>query len=250
MERRVIKLNEVRASESGKERRLTGYAARYGVLSKVLPGPSGNFRERIAAGAFDGILATKPDVVMTLNHDQNLILGRTGSGTLQLSADDKGLAYDCLLPNTTAGRDAYESVKRGDLNGCSFAFADVVDELSEEDEPPYRIGNNIPPGYIGKAQRFIVRTIKAFRKLFDVSVVTDPAYAGTSVDARNLVAAEVRSRFESFTQPRTRSLEDRLAEEYGELYVANLHRAIQAGTYISLREAKAIARRRNIIDLL
>jgi hypothetical protein len=45
-----------------------------------------------------------------------------GPGTLTLRGDNKGLAFDCLLPNTQAGRDTHESVKRGDLSGASFAF--------------------------------------------------------------------------------------------------------------------------------
>src|SRR5258708_2656131 len=132
MERRNFVAREVRATGADKERRLRGYAARYGVLSNPIPGKLGSFRERILSGAFDDVV--DQDVVMTLNHDQNLILGRTGARTLQLRADDKGLAFDVALPNTSYGRDAYESVKRGDLNGCSFAFSSVDDELTNDAE--------------------------------------------------------------------------------------------------------------------
>src|SRR5260370_21089960 len=186
MERRNFVASEVRATVSDKERRLQGYAARYNTLSNPIPGQSRSFRERILPGAFDGVVDS-PEIVMTLNHNENLILGRTGAGTLALHANDKGLLFDVLLPNTSYGLDAYESVKRGDLNGCSFAFADAVDEWSEEDEPPYSLGQGVM-GHLGKAERFVVRTIKAFKKLFDVSVVTSPAYPGTEITARNLVA--------------------------------------------------------------
>lgn len=173
-------LHETRATESGKERRLTGYAARYGVVSNPIPGgKSGSFRERILPGAFDGVVDS-PDTVMTMNHDQNILLGRVGARTLKLSTDSKGLKFDVLLPNSSWGQNAYEAVKRGDLKGCSFAFADVEDSWDKEDG-------------------FLIRTIKKFRKLFDVAVVTTPAYAGTSISARNLVAAaEIRSRVEAF----------------------------------------------------
>src|SRR5213082_2645903 len=127
MERRTLPAFEVRAG-GDKERRLSGYAARYGILSRELPGNNGTkFRERINRGAFDGVLAEKQDVVMLLQHNVNLPLGRTTSGTLKLRADDKGLAFDCLLPNTSFAKDAYESAKRGDLSGCSFSFANVED---------------------------------------------------------------------------------------------------------------------------
>src|SRR5215472_5921150 len=113
---------EVRAISKGNKRTIAGYAARYCVLS----GDLGGFRERIASGAFKRILATNPDVVCLFNHSDSAVLGRTTAGTLRLSEDTRGLKFECDLPDTTFGRDTYESVKRGDLNGCSFAF--MVDD--------------------------------------------------------------------------------------------------------------------------
>ncbi len=239
MERRTFSAHEVRIGGSDKEKRVVGYAARYEVMSKPLPG----FRERIRKNAFKRILEEKPDVVATFNHDMNVVLGRTTSGTLQLHSDDRGLAFDCLLPNTQGARDLYESIQRGDINGCSFAFnvAPGMDEWSQE--PDYRMEGDKIAGSKG-----LVRTLKDFNQLIDVSIVTSPAYPNTSVDARNIVSAEVRSQFERVSKRCLQSFEDILAEQYGELYVANLKRAIHDGTYISLREAQAIARRRNLLN--
>ena len=67
---------------------IVGYAARYNRLSLDL----GGFREEILPGAFDKILnrqRAKADVVALFNHDSNMVLGRTASGTLELSSDDK-----------------------------------------------------------------------------------------------------------------------------------------------------------------
>lgn len=203
MERRV-NATEVRASGS-KEMRVSGYAARYNSLSNKLGGEKGThtFRERIASGAFNRILKTKPDVVMLLNHDPNYPLGRTSAGTLTLRSDDKGLCFDCLLPNTQAGRDTHESVKRGDLKACSFAFnlGERMDDWTEEEE----IEDEKDLGIRGKAKRAatcIIRTIRDFSSLLDCSVVTYPAYASTSVDARSLISAEVRSHVASFRNGR------------------------------------------------
>lgn len=184
---------EFRAVEKGKEKRLMGYAATYDTLSKPIPGKNGKgeFREKIKRGAFDEVMASKPDVICTLNHDPNLILGRTTSGTLKLSANREGLLFDCLLPNTSYAINLYEAVKRGDMNSCSFAFSDVDDQWSEDSAVDYSSEN-----YASTIKRFILRTISKFRKLIDVSIVTNPAYSGTTVSARNLVAAaEFRSSF-------------------------------------------------------
>ena len=197
MEKR-FQVTEVRAVKNGDKRTITGYAARYNVLSDDL----GGFRERIASGAFKRILDTNPDVVCLFNHSDNAVLGRTTAGTLRLSEDSRGLKFECDLPDTTAGRDTYKSVQPGDLNGCSFAFmvddARMCDykeeEINDEDESMR--------GKLKRAFRTVVRTIRDFANLIDVSVVTHPAYPQTSVDARHLlVGAEVRSRVASLKKP-------------------------------------------------
>ena len=205
MEKRVqLYAGEVRAIKVGDKMRVSGYAARYGVLSKPLPAGNGRtFRERIAKRAFDSVLADPNlDCILTFNHDQDKILGRTTSGTLRLEGDDSGLRFDCDLPNTQAGRDTYESVQRGDLNGASFAFElgqrdEEWNEEEIEDEKDLGLRGRI----VSAVRKWAVRTIKSFRKLHDVSIVTCPAYPGTQVDARNLVSAEVRSYVERATKP-------------------------------------------------
>src|SRR6202171_3083218 len=102
---------EIRSTPKGKS--VSGYAARYGVLS----GNLGGFRERIKRGAFDAVLRSNPDVVALYNHDPNKVLGRTGAGTLRLSTDANGLAFDCDLPNTSYANDLAENLQRGNIKG-------------------------------------------------------------------------------------------------------------------------------------
>jgi len=152
---------------------LTGYAVRYNTLSVDL----GGFRETILPGAFDKVLSRqrgKQDVVALFNHDANQLLGRTSSGTLELSSDDKGLRYSVVLPNTELGRTIAELTARGDLRGSSFAF--TVDAKGEQ----------WTPGEDGKPRR----SIREVSGLYDVSVVTHPAYPSstTSVARRSLEA--------------------------------------------------------------
>jgi HK97 family phage prohead protease len=142
---------------------LSGYAVRYNTTSVDL----GGFRETILPGAFDKVLNRqrgKRDVVALFNHDANQLLGRTSSGTLELSSDDKGLRYSVVLPNTELGRTIGELTARGDLRGSSFAF--TVEQK----------GQSWAPGEDGMPRR----SIREVSGLFDVSVVTHPAYSSSS----------------------------------------------------------------------
>ena len=140
---------------------IVGYAAVYNRLSLDL----GGFREEILPGAFDRILNRqrgKSDVVALFNHDSNIVLGRTSSGTLELSSDDKGLRYVVTPPVSRA--DVLELIQRRDVRGSSFAF--TVDKSGEG----FRQGED------GKA----VRQIREVSGLYDVGPVLVPAYPATS----------------------------------------------------------------------
>ena len=140
---------------------IVGYAAVYNRLSLDL----GGFREEILPGAFDKILSRqrgRQDVVALFNHDSNIVLGRTSSGTLELSSDDKGLRYVVSPPVSRA--DVLELIQRRDVRGSSFAF--TVDKGGEG----FRQGED------GKA----VRQIREVSGLYDVGPVLVPAYPATS----------------------------------------------------------------------
>lgn len=154
---------------------LAGTAISYDCLSQDL----GGFFERVMPGAFADSLKSGADVKCLLNHDSNVVLGRTKSGTLQLQDTPKGLRFRCQLSeNNSQHADVFDSVKRGDLSECSFAFTvpqggDAFDEVTQD------------------GKRFVRRTITK-ANLRDVSVVAYPAYnakGATSVDARTADAA-------------------------------------------------------------
>ena len=137
-------------------RTVTGYAAVYDVLSNDL----GGFRERIAPGAFRTVLDAGADVRCLLNHDPNMVLGRTRAGTLRLSDEQRGLRFECDLPETRT--DLAESVRRGDLDGASFRFEVASDRWDGD-----------------------VRTVQDIRTLHDVSIATHPAYPVASIEMRS-----------------------------------------------------------------
>ncbi len=155
---------------------IEGYAATYNTPTVI----AGEFVELITPGAFARSLREGADVRCLRNHTPNDILGRTKAGTLILREDAKGLFFRCSLPDTGTGRDLYTSIKRGDIDGCSFAF---MVEDQEWDEVKTADGTWMPR-----------RQLKDVT-LMDVSAVTYPQYPGTSLMARATeIPAEIRSK--------------------------------------------------------
>lgn len=152
---------EIRGANN-EPRSLSGYAAIFNSLTDI-----GCFQEQIAEGAFDEALADPNlDVVARFDHDGQP-LGRTANGTLKLTVDNHGLRYDVTPPDTSLGRDILALVKRGDVSSSSFAFS--------------LRSNGDTWDYSGKVP---IRTLRNIN-LHDVSPVTTPAYASTSVQARS-----------------------------------------------------------------
>lgn len=130
------------------------------------------FTERVARKALDQ--ADMSDVRALLNHDPNIVLGRTKSGTLRLKMDDIGLAYEIDIPDTQAGRDLAYSIKRGDISQSSWGFSlngNEDDDWTRDADGEHRVLNRI-------------------RRVWDVSPVTFPANPDTTVAKRSLEAAQ------------------------------------------------------------
>ena len=179
-ELRFFVAQELRAAGSDKAPKIEGYAATFGTVANI-----GSFKEQIQKGAFTRTLADESqDVVALFNHDDNLLLGRKSAGTLTLEQDNKGLRFSCTLPDTTAARDTYANLKAGNLRECSFGFY--------VNGPDGESWSTLPDG---TALRTLLDVV-----LFDVSVVTSPAYSGTSAAARNVVADDIEARMASATR--------------------------------------------------
>lgn len=154
--------------------KVRGYAAKFGVMSENLGTEKYQFRETIEPGAFNDVL--KDDVRALFNHDPNFILARSkaGVGTLSIGTDETGLYYEFTPPDTQAGRDLVESLKRGDVDQSSFSFS-----ISKE-------GQVWETKQVGDGPEITVRTIKRVSRLYDVSPVTYPAYPDATVALRSL----------------------------------------------------------------
>ena len=108
----------------------------------------------------------------------SLILGRTSSGTMKLSVDKIGLRYDITLADTNIANDVREHIKRGDINGSSFAFIPTEEKWITTDDTEIREIHKI--------------------RLFDSGPVSLPAYKGTTTSVRSVEedAAEAKESYD------------------------------------------------------
>lgn len=163
IEQRIL-CKDVRLEQrDGEPAKIRGYAAVFGQLSEDL----GGFREQLVAGAFSDAIGNS-DVRALINHDPNLVLARNKSETLSMREDLTGLYVEIVPPDTQAARDLVELMKRGDVNQMSFAFT-----VGKDDQTWTRDGTG--PW---------IRTIKRVNRLYDVSIVTYPAYPQTTAAVR------------------------------------------------------------------
>lgn len=158
-------LHELRADDTDHDAfTIRGHAAVFDRLSEDL----GGFREKIARGAFRKALDRGDDVRLLFNHDANFVLARTKAGTLDLRENPRGLHVYADVAPTSYAADLRVLMGRRDVDQMSFGFTVARDEWTERDGE-------------------VIRTIREIDRLFDVSVVTYPAYPQTDAAARELI---------------------------------------------------------------
>lgn len=174
--------NEIRVDISAAEA-VVGYAAKFNVRSE----PLGGFIEIIMPGAFDDCLGD--DVVALFNHDPSQVLARTTAGSLRLSVDDIGLRYEFDLASDDCSEQVAAYINDGRVTQSSFAF-DVASGGDQWEE---------------QTDGSVLRTINKFRRLYDVSPVTYPAYPDATVALRSSAFADAtKAKTAAETEVRTR----------------------------------------------
>lgn len=183
---RAVPGNLSRASGDG-ARLIVGHASVFDTWTTIYETEDFQEREIVRPGAFREALAANQDVRALRDHNPTLLLGRTRSGTLRLREDDRGLAVEIDPPDTEIGRDTLHLLDRGDLSGMSIAFwprdgGEVIH---------YRRQDGV----------FIYEREVLSVDLYDVSVVTYPAFPSTDVHARSRdLAASVARRAEALAR--------------------------------------------------
>jgi HK97 family phage prohead protease len=158
-EKRTIAYSNLEVRSEGNGNTLVGYAAIFDSPSEPMP-----FTEYVKRGAFSKTINDGADVRLLIDHE-GVPLARSKSGTLVLEEDDKGLRVEAELdPNNPDAARIMSAMKRGDLNQMSFAFRTIKDSWNTD------------------------RSVRELREvqLFDVSVVTFPAYEETVAELRSV----------------------------------------------------------------
>lgn len=142
--------------------RISGYAIVWNSPTSI-----GQFDEVCDPAMLNRTLKENPDVLLLRDHEQSLLLGRTGRN-LTLTVDSKGLKFACdLIADSSNATQAYADIKAQLLTGCSFGFQVEQDSWTNQD-------SGVP------LRRLLDVT------LFEASVTSFPAYQSTSVDARSI----------------------------------------------------------------
>ena len=139
--------------------------------------------EILEPGCISRELLQKSDVILNLNHNSSVtnVLGRYRNNpdkdTLSLELRGDGIDCRCNLPRTNNANDTLELIRRGDINGMSFAFEDDYEDT--ENGVSYERTNVVEDG-----KEVWLRHVKRITGLYDVSIVTHPAYEQTTVANR------------------------------------------------------------------
>ncbi len=169
--------HEVRMEGDGEQKKVFGYAAKYGAESSPMYDyrTGEMFVEIIEQGFFDAVI-NDPETRALLNHDQNHVLARN-TKTMTITSDDIGLRYEFTPPNTTAGNDLKENLRLGNIDQSSFAFS-----IKETNGEEWRAAEERSDGVK------YIRTLKSggASRLYDVSPVTFPAFPDSTVALRSL----------------------------------------------------------------
>lgn len=189
-----VRDSELRANEDG-SMTVSGYVNMTDQPSEIL-GQAKKFVEKIAKGAFSrSIISSEKDIDFLAEHNRSLILASTRNKSLELVEDEHGLFMSAVITPTSWGKDYYELINSKILRNMSFGFRTIKDEWKL-----------IKPNLYER----VIQELE----LFEVSVVKDPAYSQSTIEARGIDVIE------DVTIPEELEEENRNMEEHKEALLA------------------------------
>lgn len=159
---------DIQVSE-GDKLNVQGYVNMTGSVSEILTNPADGkkFRETIVPKVFSDAIEVANRVDFLYQHDKMLVLASTSNQSLSLAEDSKGLFMRATISETSWGKDTYQLIQDGIIQGMSFGMI-VTDEgwtLCDDGLP--------------------LRIITAIQ-LFEISAVRNPAYRSSTIEARDI----------------------------------------------------------------
>ncbi|MDK0871146.1 HK97 family phage prohead protease [Clostridium perfringens] len=153
---------ETRTLEDTEEKVISGYINKFNTRSQYL-----GFFEEVLPGAFDKTLADGHNIYAMYNHNSDMVLGSTKSGSLKLNTDEVGLHFELKInSNISYANDLYELVSNGDIDGCSFGFYVLDDEWTYTED------------------KVDLRKVKEV-ELIEVTITPFPAYLDSEANCRS-----------------------------------------------------------------
>lgn len=159
-----IRLKDVSLEYDNDSKRIGGYINVVERASEVMYSHRDSkwFKETMKSGVFTRALQKNQSVPLLLEHDWDKQVAHTNDGTLELREDSIGLRFDAMV-----SEDTYKEIESRGITACSFGF-----KINEQECEP------INP----KLEKRYVTNID----LFEVSLVSNPAYVGSLVEKRAL----------------------------------------------------------------
>ncbi|WP_346817068.1 HK97 family phage prohead protease [Staphylococcus equorum] len=193
--------SDITSNEDG-SLKVSGYVNKTDEPSNMLQKSAKRFVEKISRGAFKNALLNKgKDIDFLAEHDKKRILASTKNQSLSLFEDDNGLFMEATITPTSWGKDTYEMIKSGLYTNMSFGFKAIKDEWKKTGIGLYE------------------RTIREL-ELFEVSVVKNPAYASTTIEARGIDVIENVDIPEEIRMEETNMDEKTIEEQFKALHDA------------------------------
>ena len=165
---------EIRSDGEGQSEYVEGYALKFEKWSERL----GWFEEIISRSALES--TDLSNVIALFNHREDFPLARNTvsgeSGRLELEIDGIGLKFRFKPSDTSYARDLMENIRSGVINQCSLDY-------NGEEPDEWRINED---------EDIYERRINNIHRIYDISLVTTPAYSDTEavVGARSLEKLE------------------------------------------------------------
>lgn len=191
LQKRILKNIVCESREAdGKEKIIEGFIPYDSPSEKMFIGYADAQKEVITRTAFNKTLSDKRNVFLNYNHNSDLILAATKSGTMTLENKEDGLHFKANLPDTDIGNRTYQTIKRNDVNTLSFEF--VPFDWDVENETVY---------------------LRSCR-LEAISVcVSSPAYAETECHTARSLKEQIKNLSRTIKQKREKEMDKETIDE-------------------------------------